>query len=136
MIVSSLCLFVAGTACCEAQSARSSSSAHVSAFEGLVRDLACPIMNPKSTSTDFDLGCAQECAKSGSPLIILTRGGRIYFPISGEMPDTSQRNRLMPFIGKQVRVKGTIYERAGTRAIVITDIHATASQPRTVSKHE
>jgi hypothetical protein len=96
---------------------------HAATFQGLVRDLACPMMNPKSTSTDFDLGCASACARAGSPLIVLSKAGLIFFPISGDMPDVSQREKLIPFVGKQVRVTGTVYERAGTRAIVISSIH-------------
>jgi hypothetical protein len=38
------------------------------------------------------------------------------------MPDTDQRERLMPFVGKYVRASGTVFERKGTRAIVITEI--------------
>lgn len=39
------------------------------------------------------------------------------------MPDADQRRKLMPFLGKYVRASGTVYERKGTHAIVITDIH-------------
>jgi hypothetical protein len=80
------------------------------------------MQNHKSTATDFSLECALSCAKSGSPLIILTRSDEIYFPISGQMPDASQREKLMPFVGKFVRATGTVYRRHGTRAIVIKDI--------------
>ena len=66
-------------------------------MQGLVRDVACPIQNHKSTATDFNLDCALACARSGSPLIILTRSGDIYFPISDQMPDPDQRAKLMPF---------------------------------------
>jgi hypothetical protein len=38
------------------------------------------------------------------------------------MPDPSQRERLMPFVGKYVRATGTVYRRNGTRTIVIKDI--------------
>jgi hypothetical protein len=47
------------------------------------------------------------------------------------MPDQDQRQRLMPFLGKYVRVTGPVYERNGTRAIAIKtieemkDIHLT-----------
>jgi hypothetical protein len=58
----------------------------------------------------------------GSPLVILTKDGELYLPISGEMPDSDQRQRLMPFLGKYVRATGTTYERKGTHAIVINDI--------------
>jgi hypothetical protein len=96
---------------------------HTSAIEGLVRDVACPMQNHDSTATDFNLQCALACARSGSPLIILTKAGVIYFPITDKMPDLSQRQKLMPFVGKYVRASGQVFERNGTRAIAITEIH-------------
>jgi hypothetical protein len=90
--------------------------------EGLVRDIACPIQNTMATATTFNLQCAVECARQGSPLIILTRSGIIYVPISTEMPDRDQRQRLMPFLGKFVKVTGKVYQRAGTHAIAIETI--------------
>jgi hypothetical protein len=38
------------------------------------------------------------------------------------MPDTDQRQKLMPFLGKYVHASGTVYERKGTHAIVINGI--------------
>jgi hypothetical protein len=38
------------------------------------------------------------------------------------MPDTDQRQLLMPFVGKYVRASGFVFERTGTHAIVITEI--------------
>jgi hypothetical protein len=91
-------------------------------IEGLVRDLACPIQNPAAMATKFNLQCALDCAKQGSPLIILKENGEIYFPISGSMPDVDQRQKLMPLVGKYVRATGTVFDRKGTRAIVIEKI--------------
>ena len=90
--------------------------------EGLVRDIACPIQNTDATATTFNVHCAQECARQGSPLIILDRKGFIYVPISASIPDTDQRPRLLPFVGKFVKVSGKVYERNGTHAIAIADI--------------
>lgn len=92
------------------------------AVEGLVRDIACPIQNAEATATNFNLQCALACAKQGSPLIILSKQGAIYIPISNGMPDKNQRERLMPFLGRWVRVTGHIYTRAGTHAIAIDSI--------------
>jgi hypothetical protein len=97
-------------------------SEYKASIEGLVRDVACPIQNHKSTATDFNLDCAVACAKAGSPLIILTRSGDMYFPISDQMPDPSQREKLIPFVGKYVRATGTVDMRNGTRTIVIREI--------------
>ena len=91
-------------------------------IEGAVRDLACPVQNPSGTATNFDLKCTLDCVKRGSPIIILTKGGLIYFPISAEMPDSDQREKMMPFAGKYVQATGAVFERNGTRAIAITQI--------------
>jgi hypothetical protein len=92
------------------------------AIEGLVRDIACPIQNPKAKATDFNLQCALECARHGSPLIIQTEDGELYLPISDSMPDEDQHAKLMPFVGKYVRARGTVFERKGTHAIVLSEI--------------
>jgi len=91
-------------------------------IEGLVRDIACPMQNLDGDATHFSMKCVRDCVKAGSPIGILTKDGEIYLPISDKMPDYSQRQRLMPFVGKYVRVKGISFERKGTHAIVITDI--------------
>jgi hypothetical protein len=91
-------------------------------IEGLLRDVACPIQNLDGTATDLSLKCVRDCVRGGSPLVILTRDGHLYFPISNKMPDTDQRQELMPFVGKYVRASGTVFERMGTHAIVITEI--------------
>jgi hypothetical protein len=81
------------------------------------------MQNHASTATDFNLQCALGCARSGPPLIILTKAGDIYFPNTDKMPDASQRQRLMPFVGKYVRASGQVFDRNGTRAIAISEIH-------------
>jgi len=91
-------------------------------IEGLVRDVACPIQNLDANATGMGGKCVQDCVKGGSPLVILTQDGRLYFPISAKMPDTDQRHELMPFVGKYVRASGIVFERTGTHAIVITEI--------------
>jgi len=91
-------------------------------IEGLVRDMACPIQNLDGNATSLSLKCARACVRAGSPIAILTRDGGLYQPISDKMPDYSQRKKLMPFVGKYVRVSGIAFERNGTRAIVIAEI--------------
>lgn len=91
-------------------------------IEGLVRDVACPIQNLDGTATSLSLKCVRECVRGGSPLVILTKDGYLYFPISAKMPDTDPRQELMPFVGKYVRASGVVFERSGTHAIVIAEI--------------
>ena len=91
-------------------------------IEGLVRDIACPIQNLDNHPTSMGSKCVRDCVKGGSPLVILTKDDKLYLPISAKMPDIDQRQILMPFVGKYVRATGIVFERSGTRAIVITEI--------------
>jgi hypothetical protein len=91
-------------------------------IEGLVRDIACPIQNLDGNATHLSMKCALACVRAGSPIAILTKDGDLYLPISDKMPDYGQRQKLMPFVGKYVRVDGIVFERNGTHAFVITKI--------------
>jgi hypothetical protein len=90
--------------------------------EGLVRDIACPLQNKKSTSTSYSKECITTCLKAGSPLGILTSDGDVYVPITQSMPDTGQ-NALKPFVGEHVKATGKVFLRNGTHAIEISEIH-------------
>lgn len=103
-------------------------------IEGLVRDVACPIQNLDGNATNFGRKCVEDCVKGGSPLVILTQDGLLYFPISAKMPDTDQRQELMPFVGKYVQASGVVFERAGTHAIVITEIKEMKEVHLTIDK--
>ncbi|MBV9626193.1 MAG: hypothetical protein JOZ14_19680 [Acidobacteria bacterium] len=92
---------------------------HKATIEGLVRDIACPIQNLEANATHLNMKCLRACAKTGSPLVILTKDGELFVPISDKMPDQDQRQTLLPFLGKYVRAGGTVYERKGTHAIAI-----------------
>lgn len=89
--------------------------------EGLVRDIACPLQNKKSTSTSFSKDCITMCWKAGSPLGILTRDGEVYVPVTPSMPDMGQ-NALKPFVGEHVKATGKVFLRNGTHAIEISKI--------------
>lgn len=91
--------------------------------EGLVRDIACPLQNKKSTSTNYSKDCITTCLKAGSPLGILTSDGDVYVPITQSMPDMGQ-NALKPFVGEHVKATGKVFLRNGTHAIEITEVHA------------
>lgn len=90
--------------------------------EGLVRDIACPLQNKKSTSTSYSKDCITTCVKAGSPLGILASDGTTYLPITESMPDTGQ-SQLKPFIGEHVQATGKVFERNGGHAIEISEIH-------------
>lgn len=92
--------------------------------KGYVLDSACAfVRNVKKPMSGGQ--CALDCAKAGSPLVILTDDGTIYWPISESMPATGQNQRLMEYAGKRVAAQGKIFERGGSHAIAIEKIEVT-----------
>lgn len=90
---------------------------------GYVIDSACLFI--KNLDRPIGRECAIKCAKAGSPLVILADDGTIYLPISGEMPATGQNERLLKFAGEKVTIRGKVFARGGSHALVIEAIDAT-----------
>lgn len=91
-------------------------------IKGYVLDSACAFV--KNLKKPVSADCAVACAKAGSPLVVLTPTGAIYWPISAATPATSQNDRLMEYAGKMVTVTGKVFEKGGSHAIVIEKIEA------------
>lgn len=91
---------------------------------GYVLDSACAFT--KDLKKPISEKCALACANAGSPLVILADDGVIYWPIAGTTPSSGQNPRLLQFAAKKVTVTGKVYNRGGSRAIVIEKIEAQA----------
>jgi hypothetical protein len=87
---------------------------------GYVLDSACAFT--KSLDKPVSRACALACAKGGSPLVILAHDANIYWPISSATPAAGQNPKLMKFAGERVTVSGEVFQRGGSRAIVIEKI--------------
>ena len=94
--------------------------------EGYVLDSACAFT--KNLDKPISRECALSCAKNGSQLVILTSDGTIYWPISEKTPAEGQNARLTQFAGNRVQASGKLYDRGGSHAIVIEEIHATSAK--------
>jgi hypothetical protein len=95
--------------------------------EGYVLDSACAFT--KNLKKPISADCATACAKAGSPLVILTDDGTIYWPIAKATPSSGQNGRLLPFAGQRVVAKGEVFERGGSRALAIETIETSAKSP-------
>ena len=89
---------------------------------GYVLDSACAFT--KDLKKPISKECAVSCAKAGSALVILAEDGTIYWPIADTTPATGQNPKLLPFAGDKVTVSGKVFERGGSKAIVIEKIAA------------
>jgi len=90
--------------------------------KGYVLDSACAFT--KGLKKPISAECATACAKAGSPLVILTDSGTIYWPIADTTPSSGQNDRLLPFAGQKVTASGKVFERGGSTAIVVEKIEA------------
>jgi hypothetical protein len=93
---------------------------------GYVLDSACAFT--KGLKKPISAQCAQACARAGSPLVILTDNGTIYWPIADSTPSAGQNEKLLPFAGQRVTASGKLYARGGSTAIVIERIGAETTQ--------
>ena len=95
-------------------------------IKGYVLDSACAFT--KGLKKPISAECATACAKAGSPLVILTPSGTIYWPIADTTPSSSQNDKLIEFAGKQVTASGKVFQRGGSTAIVISKVEPLAEK--------
>jgi len=90
-------------------------------LNGLVVDTGCYFSH--DSKGDKHAECATTCAKAGVPLAILDeKTGAVYLPIAAD--HKNQNDRLLPFIEKQVKVTGVLYERGGVKGLVLKTVAA------------
>lgn len=88
---------------------------------GYVRDSGC-VHRFHEVVKPLPNGCVEACVRAGSPLVVLTKNEQVYHPISAEMPDVDVRQKLLPYVGKLVKVTGHVYSRGGSSAISLEQI--------------
>jgi hypothetical protein len=93
---------------------------------GYVLDSACAFT--KGLKKPISRECATACAKAGSPLVILTDDGTIYWPIVDTTPASGQNERLLPFAGQKVTATGKVFQRGGSSALVIEKVELLSDQ--------
>lgn len=67
--------------------------------KGYVLDSACAFT--KGLNKPISADCATGCAKAGSPLVILSDNGTIYWPIASTTPSSGQNDKLMPSLDRR-----------------------------------
>ena len=100
---------------------QSSQSEPERAIVGYVRDSGC-VHRFHEVVKPLPNGCVEACVRGGSTLVVLTKSEEVYHPISAEMPDVDVRQKLLPFVGKLVKIKGHVYSRGGSNAISLEQI--------------
>ena len=94
--------------------------------KGFVLDSACAFT--KGLKKPISRDCATACARAGSPLVILSDNGTIYWPIADTTPSSGQNEKLLPFAGQKVTANGKVFQRGGSSALVIQKIEPLSDQ--------
>ncbi len=94
--------------------------------KGYVLDSACAFT--KGLTKPISRECATACAQAGSPLVILTDNGTIYWPIADTTPSNGQNEKLLPFAGQKVTATGKVFKMGGSNAIVIEKVEVLSGQ--------
>ena len=102
---------------CVAAVALGASGGKLVKVTGYVLDSACAFT--KGLDKPISADCARTCAKAGSPLVILSKDGTIYWPIADSTPSSGQNEKLLPFAGHKVNASGKLFQRGGSSALVI-----------------
>jgi hypothetical protein len=94
--------------------------------KGYALDSACAFT--EDLKKPISAECAVACAKAGSPPVILSDNGIIYWPIADTTPSSGQNERLLPFAGQRVIAYGKVFVRGGSSALVIERIEPLSNQ--------
>lgn len=88
---------------------------------GFVRDSGC-VHRFHEVVKPLPNGCVEACVRGGSPLVVLTKNEQVYHPFSADMPDVDVREKLLPYVGKLVKITGHVYSRGGSNEISLEQI--------------
>ena len=87
---------------------------------GEVIDSACYIKS--GAKGEGHAKCAQSCADSGIPLAILEDGTNKVVWVASKADMETPNDKLKPYAGKRVTVKGTWAERGGAKLLVVDSV--------------
>ena len=113
-------LVVAMPVLAQAQQMASAPKGTQKTISGTVIDVSCKFGQGLS-GKDHTM-CAQVCADKGIPLAILGDAGKLYIPVSPNMPGDGSNAQLKPHAEQKVTVKGTVFAAGGANAIQIASI--------------
>jgi hypothetical protein len=67
--------------------------------------------------------CAAKCIKGGAPMGILTDDGKVYLLIE-DSTNSDAYNNAKKFAGEKVTLTGTVSEKDGEQALIVTEVKA------------
>jgi hypothetical protein len=97
--------------------------AAVQTIRGILVDSSC-YGKDKTLTTNAHKGmsetCAQDCAKKGSPVALVTPEGKVYM-VTGDVAANTNA-KLVPHMSHVMELTGDVTEAGGTMTIAATDL--------------
>jgi hypothetical protein len=90
---------------------------------GEILDMKCYMASGEHGDGHKD--CAASCVKGGSPMGILTDDGKVYLLIESSK-NSDAYNNAKKFAGEKVTLTGTVSEKNGVQALIVTEVKAKA----------
>ena len=88
---------------------------------GEILDMKCYMAS--GAHGDGHKECAATCINGGAPMGILTDDGKVYLLIEGSK-NSDAYNNAQKFAGEQVILTGTVSEKDGKQALIVTEVKA------------
>ncbi len=93
-------------------------------IKGEVVDVSCYLRHGETGMGDSHKGCAEACAKAGTPLGILTKDGKLYVSVLPDDHSAGPNAILLEHVAHQVEATGIIRTKGGVRGIMISKVEA------------
>jgi len=107
------------TFCLTAWSLSSSAQDKSTTVTGEVLDMHCYMS--MDAHGDGHKSCAAKCIQGGSPMGVLTSDGKVYLLLEDDAKKDAF-DEAKKHAGEQVTVTGTVSEKDGIKAMVVTDV--------------
>lgn len=102
---------------------------------GEVVDVSCYLAHGSKGMGDDHKSCAEACAKNGSPLGILEKGGKLYVSVLPDDHSTGPNAKLLDHIAHQVKATGIVRTKGGVNGIMITKVEMAGGDQPEEKKH-
>ena len=86
---------------------------------GKLKDVKCASDGKMDAAGADSDACATSCAKRGETMAVIAKDGM--YIITGKYAE-DKNEKVIPFIGKELAVKGTVTEKDGKKMIDVTSI--------------
>ena len=90
---------------------------------GVLVDKACYSHDKANTTNDhkgMGATCAQDCAKKGQPVALVTKDGDVY-DVTGTLA-ANKNEKLVPHMSHTVTLTGEVSDAGGKKSIAATDL--------------